>query len=312
MEQVELYVGKKAEVNKGLLKLNYPIEHGIVKDWGDMESLWNYTYGEMKVSQLEHPVLLTEAILNPCHNRERMAEIFFETYTAPAVFICSQALLPLYASGNTTGVVLDCGDGVCQCAPVYEGFILNNTAQRIDIGGRDVTQRLNFLLRRAGHVFSTSGEMELVKALKEKMCMVVQTPGGIDREMKENKGASKGMCNPVKYALPDSTEILVGEEKCLAPEILFYPDKIGKEFMGIHEMLVSSINKADIDLKTTLYQTINIAGAGSKFPGLATRILNELKDKKLDNVKVRRGVRSRSAYMRRTIGSSRAGLAGPY
>lgn len=128
--------------------------------------------------------------------------------------------------------------------------------------------------------------MELVKSLKEKMCMVVQTAGGVDREMKERGNSIKEQLKPVKYILPDSTEIAVSDEKCLAPEILFYPDKMGREFMGIHDMLISSINKADIDLKMTLYQNINIAGAGSKFPGLATRILNELKAKKLDNVKV--------------------------
>jgi centractin len=135
-EQGETYVGKKAEVNKGLLRLKYPIEHGVIKDMPDMEQVWSYAYGEMKISPLEHPVLITEAILNPYSNREKMAEVFFETYTVPAIFVCSQALLSLYASGKTTGVVLDCGDGVCQCAPVYDGFMLSNTAQRIDIGGR--------------------------------------------------------------------------------------------------------------------------------------------------------------------------------
>jgi len=155
-DQAELYIGKKAELNRGLLKLRYPIEHGIINHWGDMEAIWNYAYGEMKISQLEHPVLLTEPILNPYANRERMAEIFFETYTAPAVFICSQALLSLYASGKATGVVLDCGDGVCQCASVYDGFMLNNTAHRIDMGGREVTEYLNILLRKSGHIFSTT------------------------------------------------------------------------------------------------------------------------------------------------------------
>lgn len=155
-DSTEVQVGKKAEVNKGLLKLRYPMEHGIIKDWGDMEALWNYAYIEMKANQLEHPVLLTEAVLNPYSNRERMAEIFFETYTAPAIFICSQALLSLYSSGKPTGVVLECGDGVCQCAPVYDGYILNNTAQRIDLGGRDVTEYMNLLLRRGGNVFYTS------------------------------------------------------------------------------------------------------------------------------------------------------------
>jgi len=128
--------------------------------------------------------------------------------------------------------------------------------------------------------------MELVRGIKEKRCMVVQTPGGPDRDAKERESALRELKKPIKYLLPDGNEINLGDEKYLAPEVLFYPEKIGKEFPGIHEMLVSSINKADIDLKKDLYDAIYIAGAGSKFPGLATRILNELKEKKLDNVKV--------------------------
>ncbi len=155
-EHAEVHVGNKAEQNRGYLKLKYPMEHGVIKDWSDMEALWNYAYSELKVSQLEHPVLLTESILNPYSNREKIAEVFFEAYTAPAIFICSQALLSLYASAKTTGVVLECGDGVCQCAAAYDGFMLNNTAHRIDLGGRDVTNYMNLLLRRGGNVFNTS------------------------------------------------------------------------------------------------------------------------------------------------------------
>ena len=51
-------------------------------------------------------------------------------------------MLSLYARGKTSGVVLDCGDGVCHCSPVFEGFSINNAIQRIDIGGRDVTKHL--------------------------------------------------------------------------------------------------------------------------------------------------------------------------
>lgn len=116
--------------------------------------------------------------------------------------------------------------------------------------------------------------------------MVVQTAGGIDKEVKDKDSTTREMKKAVKYALPDGTDISIGDEKCIAPEILFNPEKIGLEFSGIHEMLISSINKADIDLKKDLYEAIYISGAGSKFPGLATRILNELKEKKLDSVKV--------------------------
>ena len=136
--------------------MNWPIEHGVIKDWVDMEALWDYTYDEIKAPKETHPAFLTEAALNPVSNREKMAEIFFEKYNTPALFICSQVLLPLYANAKTTGVVLDCGDGICQCAPIYEGFLLKNTAQRIDIGGRDITEYMCLLLQKAGCIFYTS------------------------------------------------------------------------------------------------------------------------------------------------------------
>lgn len=66
-------------------------------------------------------MLLTEAPLNPRQNREKAAQIFFETFNVPAMFISIQAVLALYASGRTTGVVLDVGDGVCHSVPVYQG-----------------------------------------------------------------------------------------------------------------------------------------------------------------------------------------------
>ena len=71
----------------------------------------------------EHPVLLTEAPLNPRRNREKAAEIFFETFNVPALFVSLQAVLSLYATGRTTGVVLDAGDGVTHAVSnIFLGF----------------------------------------------------------------------------------------------------------------------------------------------------------------------------------------------
>merc|ERR1712209_391345 len=83
MGQKDAYVGDEAQSKRGILTLKYPVEHGIITNW------------------------------------EKMTQIMFETFNMPAMYVAIQAVLSLYASGRTTGIVMDSGDGVSHGVPVY-------------------------------------------------------------------------------------------------------------------------------------------------------------------------------------------------
>ena len=149
--EADLFVGDAAREQRGVLRLSHPIAHGVVVDWEDMSAVWQHAFAELGVAQDQHPVLLTEAALNPRAGRGKAAELFFEAFSVPAFYVELQAILALYASGRTTGVVLDCGDGTTQAVPVVEGFVIPHAVTRMDVAGRDVTHFLQRLLRRAGY-----------------------------------------------------------------------------------------------------------------------------------------------------------------
>eukprot|EP01006_Ploeotia_vitrea_P043158 TRINITY_DN66696_c1_g4_i1.p1 TRINITY_DN66696_c1_g4~~TRINITY_DN66696_c1_g4_i1.p1 ORF type:complete len:377 (-),score=62.64 TRINITY_DN66696_c1_g4_i1:64-1194(-) len=278
----DAYIGDDAQSKRGILLIKYPIEHGVVTNWDDMEKIWHHTFfNELRVAPEDHPTLLTEAPMNPKQNREKMTQIMFETFNVPALYVSIQAVLSLYASGRTTGIVLDAGDGVTHTVPIYEGYSLPHAILRIDMAGRDLTEYMMKLLTERGHTFTTTAEREIVRDIKEKLCYVALD---FDEEMAMANSSSSVEKD---YELPDGNIIQVGSERFRCPEALFKPSYIGLESPGIHETTFNSVNKCDIDVRKDLYANIVMSGGTTMYEGIPERLSKEVTNLAPNSMKIK-------------------------
>ena len=148
------------------------------------------------------------------------------------------------------------------------GFAIPHCIQRTDIGGRDVTSWMRWLLMKEGHTFHTSPEFEVVRQIKERMCYLSLNPDKEEQQEKESTAS---------YQLPDGTVIDIGPTRFRAPELLFQPNLYGYEWAGIHEVLHTAIRKSDLDLRKNLYGNIILSGGSTLIRGFGDRLLQEVK-----------------------------------
>jgi actin len=163
------FVGNLAIEKKGVLKLTYAVEHGIVENWDMMEQIWSHCFNnELNVDPKEFNVMLTEAPQNPLANREKMTQIMFDSFNVKGFYVAIQAVLSLYSNGKFTGIVFDSGDGVTHLVPIFEGFALPHCIRRIDVAGRELNTYKNSFSKE---VLSSTPQLKrkLLRTSKKKL-----------------------------------------------------------------------------------------------------------------------------------------------
>ncbi|CAF2765511.1 unnamed protein product [Rotaria sp. Silwood2] len=265
------YIGDEAIKTKEILSIHHPIEHGIITNWDDMEKIWHHTfYNELHILPEQHPVLFSEAPLNPKANREKMAQILFENFNIPAMYVAMQSVLSFYASGRIAGLVLEIGDGVSHTVPIYQGYALSHATNRLDLAGRDLTDFMIRLLAERGYALTTTAEREIVRDMKEKLAYVA-----LDFEQELTTVNCSNNIDK-NYELPDGQRITIGNERFRCSEVLFKPTMIGQRELGIAEMVYDTIMKCDIDVRDRLYRRILLSGGTTFIPGLTNRLHKEM------------------------------------
>lgn len=270
----DCYIGSDAYNTTSILQFKNPIERGAIADVDDMEKIWHHTfYNELHADPEEHPVLLLEHFPNCRPPREKMTQVMFETFSIPSIFLGRSTSFALYGARKSTGVVVDCGDGVTDICCFVDGFLLRGSDRQLRLGGCDITTYLQRSLNERCYDFTTARQKNIVRDIKEKLAYVAT-----DFEAEKRKAETSNECEENYSLYPYCNDVTVSSERFTCPELLFKPYLNGLEWDGIHEVICDAVTNCDKDLWRSLYANVILCGGGARLRGLRERLEAELSD----------------------------------
>ncbi|XP_071511749.1 actin-related protein 3-like [Diadema antillarum] len=285
VDDLDFFIGDEA-IDKPNYACKYPIRHGIVEDWDLMErfleqSIFKYLRAEPE----DHYFLLTEPPLNTPENREYLAEIMFESFNIPGLYIAVQAVLALAASWTSrqqserslTGIVVDSGDGVTHVIPVAEGYVIGSCIKHIPIAGRDITYFVQQLLRERETGIPPEQSLETAKAIKERWGYIC--PDIAKEFAKYDSDPAKWIkkYDGVNSITKQKFSVDVAYERFLGPEIFFHPEFSNPDFTTpISEIVDTVIQNCPIDVRRPLYKNIVLSGGSTMFRDFGRRLKRDV------------------------------------
>ena len=308
-DEYNYYIGNHAiEQAKESKKhsLFYPMQNGIIESWDLMEKYWHQSlYDYLKCDPQEHYFVLTEPPMNPPENRENIAEIFFETFNVPGLYIGVQAVFALLgcvemdadqakAIKSLTGIVVDSGDGVTHIVPICDGFVLGSNIKHIPIAGRKITKFMEQMIRERGEKISTEDLYFATMELKEKHGYLAKDlieefakfdkkkneGGQLKQSSKFKKFSGIGKISNKPYT------INVGYELFLGPESFFSPEIIDKNWKAsLDETIDLTIQQCPIDYRRRLYADVVFSGGSTSFKYLDRRLELSLQNRVNERLK---------------------------
>lgn len=260
--------------------LTHPVSRGEVRDWDQMEKLFNRIMDMIGVTSPDSAsVLLTESPKATMQERGKWAELLFETFRSPSICIGNSASLSLFASGRTTGMVVECGAGLTSCVPVFEGLVLTHAAISMDFGGQDITSSFRSILANHG----VSIDFHDARMMKERMAEVYVP----------SKDYSNGTRSEMKkFELPDGTEVNVEKRifsDCTEP--LFRNDDIGFP-NGLSNQSYEALRLCDDSIRKVLANNVVVAGGTSLLPGISDRLSLEIQQRIWSEQKIKNSLQN--------------------
>ncbi|KAL7717114.1 actin [Entamoeba marina] len=277
-EDFDFYIGAEAENAPKSYTKTFPLKHGLIENWTLMEMYWEQAiFKYLRCDPQDHYFLLTEPPMNPPENREYLAEVFFETFNVPGMYIAVQAVLAIVASwsrkgGDTgsarlTGTVIDSGDGVTHIVPVADGYVIGSSIKHIPLAGKDITAFIQQMLLERDEPIPAAERMEMAKTVKKN----THTNSG-DAKCSFKKHEARDPITKKPYTFD------VGYEQFLAPELFFNPEIFSSDFVTpLADIVDDVVQSCPIDSRRDLYKNIILSGGSTMFKGFGHRLQRDVK-----------------------------------